>query len=117
MQWNGEKHSIFVSTGPFCTQDIVAWINANGGEVSCIDTGPLAVATNQKPLIAVRTHSGWAYAAPGDYVVMQSKGIDRADPDSGPDLPVVKHYFDTCDPETFESRWLPVSLDPTKEQK
>lgn len=56
-------------------QNIIAWVNANGGEAGFIPEGSGMVSWvnaggegDSPPRIAVRTINGWAYAEPGDLI-------------------------------------------------
>lgn len=54
--------------------DIVAWVNANGGEAR-YEPAPAAdyrdaYEVDRGPFIRVRRSDGWVYAEPGHYVVM-----------------------------------------------
>jgi|SRR6185437_4173255 len=105
-QWNGEKYSIFISTGPLCAYDIIAWVNANGGEARYgHPTGDESTTWQSGPFIAVRTINGWDYAEPGHYIVMGSARFDIV---VGTDLngpAEQRRNFYPCDAETFESSW------------
>jgi hypothetical protein len=58
-------------TGYLAAQAIVAWINTHGGEARYVPLGEdTANGWSGYPRIAVRTINGWAYAEPGDTVVM-----------------------------------------------
>lgn len=83
--------------------DIVAWVNANGGEARYETHSIGAVHFDPLDRIAVRTINGWAYAAPGHYVVMGSERFDTGEltPEGEP-IELLDHY--PCDPETFEKR-------------
>jgi hypothetical protein len=59
-------------------EQIVAWVNANGGEARYEPaTGALSnFGGRDFPRIVVRTINGWAYAKPGDHIVMGSAWFD-----------------------------------------
>jgi hypothetical protein len=77
-------------TPDICGGEVVAWVNANGGEARYTGTADPGRGTDPYAnRIAVRTINGWAYAAPGHYVIRSA--VD----------------FYPCDPETFEQRWEP----------
>jgi hypothetical protein len=71
----------------FTAGDVVAWVNASGGEACMGWELGRDWKKEHNAHIAVRTINGWAYAAPGDYIVRSA--ID----------------FYPSDPETFEKRW------------
>lgn len=90
---------------------IVAWVNANGGEAryepEWIWRGEdSSNGRRVPPRIAVRTINGWAYAAPGHYIVMGSAWFVSSpyDPSAGLSGPKVRDFY-PCDPATFEKHW------------
>lgn len=88
---------------------VVRWVNANGGEARYEGPGrtaPGKVSTDPAR-IAVRTINGWAYAAPGHYVVRGETTfwVQGEKTDENPDGMEVRRDFYPCDPETFERRW------------
>lgn len=48
-------------------RQIVAWVNANGGEARYEPYGH-GSPSYPRPHVAVRTADGWAYAKPGDWI-------------------------------------------------
>ena len=80
---------------------IVAWVNANGGEAK-YQNDPGSVDADLMPRIAVHTINGWAYAAPGHYVI---KGAARFQVGGFMEPARFLIDFYPCDPETFERRW------------
>lgn len=89
---------------------IVAWVKANGGEARYEDTH-YGSHGHHESRIGVRTINGWAYAAPGHYVVKGEATFLVNDPDNvgGPGIIRQVRDFYPCDPETFERRWEPIS--------
>lgn len=88
-------------------EQIVAWVNANGGEARYESQG----APSGADRIAVRTINGWAYAAPGHYVVMGSATFTvcaHNQPATCNEYRTLRDFY-PCDPETFERRWEPKS--------
>ena len=68
MQWAINSS---VESGKEKAEEIVAWVNANGGEAKYlrrIDASINQALTEAR--IAVHTCNGWYSAAPGDYIVM-----------------------------------------------
>lgn len=109
MRWNvdGAGKSAVMFSAP----EIVAWVNTNGGEAryepSYFDMqaargGP---AVERPARIAVRTINGWAYAAPGHYVVMGEAWFSADASKAYHDTHQVRDHY-PCDPETFERRWV-----------
>lgn len=92
-RWNGEG-----------AHEIVAWVNANGGEARYEqESWPFGRSNiGHDAYIAVRTIDGWDYAKPGHYIVMGSTTFQ----DGGFMTPArFMRDFYPCDPETFESTW------------
>lgn len=86
-------------------EQIVAWVNAYGGEAAYFTASRSARAGfPSEPRIAIHTINGWAYAAPGHYVVM---GTAEFNADLGPGITKHVRDFYPCDPETFAKRWRP----------
>jgi len=99
MQWaalpNSPEHGLLASAS-----QIVAWVNANGGEARYENSPSPSWPEN---CIAVRTINGWAYAAPGHYIVMGEASFvyDREGWAGGTRC----RAFDVRDPKIFESHW------------
>lgn len=88
---------------------IVAWVNANGGEARVGYEQLSGTPGDTQPYIAVRTINGWAYAAPGHYVVMgtaEFAGLNKLVTGVGPNI----RDFYPVDPETFERRWQALAV-------
>lgn len=116
MQWY--KQNIEQYDPKARAQEIVAWVNANGGEARYAPaggpSGPGEGSYYGHPArIAVRTINGWAYAAPGHYIVMGSAvfttPVEYIGMLSGTPCSHTLLDFYPCDPATFESRWEPSS--------
>lgn len=82
----------------FSGEYVARWVKANGGEAYFSDR-------SDGPRIAVRTINGWAYAAPGHYIIMGSATWNQGPPT----MRVIRDFY-PCDPETFERRWEPGEL-------
>lgn len=80
-------------------EQIVAWVKNNGGE---------ARYAHHVERIHVHTINGWAYAAPGHYVVMGAARfhVDHDGPLMSTGCRTIRDFY-PCDPETFERRWEP----------
>lgn len=65
MQWRFIEHEMSGNSA-----EIVAWVNANDGEARYDPRPESGALTGATARIAVRTVDGWAYAEPGQYVVM-----------------------------------------------
>lgn len=108
MQWGGREPALVV--GENGALEIVAWVNANGGEARYYPDGVVGEHPNGGPRIGVRTINGWAYAEPGHYVVMGTAlfEVDHTAERGFKHLTCVSTVRDfyPCDPETFESRWV-----------
>lgn len=76
VRWCGDGCPIAPAPGAphdgYAADQIVAWVNDNGGEVEYLPLWPFDESWKKRPCIAVCTIDGWAYATPGDYVVMGS---------------------------------------------
>lgn len=58
-------------------EQIVAWVNANGGEARYVPNGEdTPIGWSGYPRIAIRTAYGWAYAKPGDRIVKGDEWFD-----------------------------------------
>lgn len=98
MLWDVNRHAASKQADTvqmqFAAENIVDWVNESGGEARYqpedITFGGMHV-DDHNARIAIKTVNGWAYAAPGHYIV-------RGDID-----------FYPCDPETFHRRWEPAS--------
>lgn len=116
MQWTDDGSDDFRGLADLAAQ-IVAWVNANGGEARYerSDYDAIPSVHDHGPRIAVRTINGWAYAKPRHFVVM---GESYWDPDDRP-LPPTKQLCDfyPVDPATFEQRWEPVAPAGSGEQQ
>jgi len=95
-----------------CAAEIVDWVNANGGEARYQRDWDPTMPERPGPdeaHIAIRAITGWVYAKPGDYIVMNpGKIVDyRIHEDSGLDLPVYDPppSFAVLDSKTFERSW------------
>jgi hypothetical protein len=86
-------------------REIVAWVNANGGEARYERQGSPSGADR----IAVRTINGWAYALPGWYVVMGETEFGGTG--ASWERERIRDFY-PCDPETFQRRWEAIVDDP-----
>lgn len=91
--------------------DIVKWITANGGEARydpeyVDENGPQTPAH-----IAICTVTGWACAAPGQYIVKGIATFTVRDNIGGQDIEKELRNFYPRDPVTFETLW---SADPAR---
>lgn len=94
---------------------IVTWVNANGGEARYEPESAYSADRDpDPPRIAIRTVNGWAFAAPGHYVVMGEAKFDGFLVNGVIGDRKVRDFY-PCDPETFERRWvgLPTTDEPT----
>lgn len=87
-------------------EDIVAWVNANGGEARYV---PITLDPDTDPtdasIITIRTSTGWANAKPGYYIVMSDNYfyLPQSLGDLDAECPQVKlRVFYLQSPETFE---------------
>ena len=105
MQWTGVGYRQAIDW-KVRAGEIVAWVNDNGGEAR-YEPDPSAAYGEaiDTPLIAVRRVNGWAYAAPGHYIVKGDMEF-KATPIRGATKRLLRHFY-PVDPETFEQRWKP----------
>jgi hypothetical protein len=134
MQWSPANRWSELPAPQYTADQIVAWVNANGGEARYENhwEGDRDRAQGQRlNRIAVRTINGWAHAAPGHYVVMGSATFDidmlrdpkdpRCAEHNIPDCvycpteAVTVRDFYPCDQETFEKRWEPQSTERSEQ--
>lgn len=129
MQWGNTDAMGFYATGKHA-ENVVAWVNANGGharyepepQATIGGRGHGSQTFTQPARIAVRTINGWAYAAPGHYVVRGSAEFEgRTDPaircpecgsaqlmhtsSCSRQITYLRDFY-PCDPETFQNRWF-----------
>ena len=69
MQWLGYA-SPNVPGSSRSAEAIVAWVKAHGGEARYEPTSANAQRQGLSAPLQIRTSTGWAYAAPGDAIVM-----------------------------------------------
>jgi hypothetical protein len=93
MQWRYIQHEMNGNSA-----EIVAWVNANGGEARYLRAEAMPNVPTDR--IAIRTREGRVHAVPGDYVVMGDDWVGHI----GEKFIGVRAFI-TCDPETFEKRW------------
>lgn len=90
----------------FSAKEIVAWINANGGEAEYRADVEEAL-RGDPPTIWLRVADGSAVAVPGDYIV-KSFVFTCPTGEGTPAAHQVREFY-PLSAEAFEARWEPVS--------